>query len=90
MSLEQTFGQEKTGGGPLRSSRDRILSSLERRGKINEKSLSDELETYHLVVKWEPMKGAFGVTLPPELEKVDVDVLRIVSHFFRERIGLEL
>ena len=73
------FGPPKLGGGPQRTSKDRILALAEQRGKFGNSLPSDEVETFHFVVQWEPAKNAFGVPLLPELETLDPEELRIVS-----------
>lgn len=79
ISLEQVFGPTKVGGGPQRTSKARTLTILENRRKLGSTLPADEVETFNFVVKWEPAKGALGVTLPLELEVIDPRELIIVS-----------
>ena len=53
---------------------------LEQRGKFKSARPSDEVESFRLVARWEPMRGAFGVTLSQELETLGPDELKIVSY----------
>lgn len=82
ISLVEKRCTPKAGGGPLRSPKDRLLASIQKDSKLNGSAPSDEVENFKFEVKWEPMKGALGVHLTPELERSEdgeFDVVRTVQ-----------
>ncbi|KAI5116984.1 hypothetical protein M0805_001593 [Coniferiporia weirii] len=79
ISLVETHSSGKAGGGPLRTPKDRILAKLQRDSKLGDAQPSDEVETFRFEVKWEPMKGALGVIIPPELESFEAGELEVNS-----------
>ncbi|KZT24268.1 MED14-domain-containing protein [Neolentinus lepideus HHB14362 ss-1] len=75
ISIARTRAPAKLGGGPARSAKDRILAELQQRAKLNAARPSDEVESMHFQVKWEPTndgvkrnfeKCALGVPVAPE------------------------
>lgn len=83
ISLVEKRCTPKAGGGPLRSPKDRLLASIQKDSKLNGSAPSDEVENFMFEVKWEPMKGALGVHLTPELERLEVgefDVVRTAKY----------
>lgn len=83
ISLVEKRCTPKAGGGPLRSPKDRLLASIQKDSKLNGSAPSDEVENFMFEVKWEPMKGALGVHLTPELERSGVgefDVVRAAKY----------
>ena len=55
------------------------MNVLEQRSKFKDARPSDEVESFRLVARWEPIKGAFGITLSQELETLGPNELKIVS-----------
>ncbi|KAH8119598.1 MED14-domain-containing protein [Phellopilus nigrolimitatus] len=72
ISLVDTHSSNKAGGGPLRTPKDRILAKLQRDGKLGGSRPSDEVETFRIDVKWEPVNGALGANTSPDLGKFEV------------------
>lgn len=68
------------GGGPARPATTRALAELQRMAKLGDGRPSDEVESLKLEVKWEPARGAIGVTLQPPDLMVSPDELTIVSN----------
>lgn len=79
VSLVETRCSQRAGSGPKRNPKDRILAALQRESKIGSARPSDEVETFRIEVKWEPTKGALGVSTRPDLVTPDPGELDIVS-----------
>lgn len=71
--------QPATDGKPARTPKDRVLAELQQRSKLGGKRPSDEVEIMKFDVKWEPEKGALGVTIPLEDTHRAVGELRVVG-----------
>lgn len=52
--------------GNLHSSKADAMSRIQRKAKLGNAKLSDEIENLTFEIKWEPTKGAFGVIIPTE------------------------
>ncbi|EJD03366.1 MED14-domain-containing protein [Fomitiporia mediterranea MF3/22] len=77
VSLVETHISPRAGGGPDRSPKERILAKLQLDGKLRGSRPSDEVETFRVVVKWEPTKGALGAQMPPHLETLIPEELEV-------------
>ncbi|KAL5506965.1 RGR1 [Sanghuangporus vaninii] len=77
ISLVQTHASPRAGGGPERTFKERVLAKIQQEAKLNGARPSDEVETFRLIVKWEPEKGALGVQLPPHLEQLEPGELEV-------------
>ena len=59
-----------------------MLAELQQRSKLSGKRPSDEVEVMGFDVKWEPEKGALGVSIPVEEAHQAVGELKLVSHAY--------
>lgn len=81
VSLVESHASAKAGGGPRRYPKDRIMAKLEQHAKLSDASPSDEVETFHFEVKWEPTRGALGINISPEVMALDPVELQVVVIF---------
>ena len=79
ISLVETRVSAKAGGGCRRTPKDRILAKLEQSAKLLDAYPSDDVETFHFEVKWEPTKGALGTNIPSEFLQLDSKEFQVVS-----------
>lgn len=79
VSIVQTYASAKAGGGPARTPINRVLAHLERQSKARGEKLSDEVESFELEVKWEPVNGALAAEVPEVLLKLPPGDLAVVS-----------
>ena len=56
----------------------RILAQLQKDSKAADSRLSDEVESFMLEVKWEPVNGALAVDVPEVLLQLPAQELAIV------------
>ena len=79
ISIVPTKASLRSGGGPLRSPKSRILAELQGKGKHADQRPSDEVETLKFAVHWEASKGALGVVIPPDQDAAVAGELEVVS-----------
>lgn len=79
MSIVETHASPQAGGGPTRSSKARVLASLQQKSKLGNARPSDQVEGLKFEVQWQPMKGALGVVIAPEDAVMSEGELSIAS-----------
>lgn len=71
-----------SGSGSGRAPRARVLTKLQHIAKFGDAKPSDEVEGLNFQVHWDAIKGALGISIPPEAYALSIDDLKIVCALF--------